>query len=119
MNEDLAYLRDVWRDWGKYMRSGRDGFPATNLLSRIQREGEGACIREHKDYLPANGCPKNLVWVHRVYMNEMDEEMSRVMLAFFGSSKSHEVKAAALGMGKTRMYGIVSKGILLSKGFEP
>ena len=116
---DTDHLRDVWRAYFRYVLSNRSGFAGTNVLKRIQDEGEGACIRQKADYLPVSGVPKRLVWVHRVYHNELDELTARVMLAMFGSTLPPDFKANALGLKRWKMYEIAGHGLLITKGFEP
>jgi len=121
VTDDLDYLKDAWRAYGAYISGNVNGFPGTNVLKRIQDEGEGAGIRGSKsDFLPAHGCPKRLVWVHRCF-NDMPYELSRVMLVYFAAPKSasYEAKARALGIGKTKMYSMVSRGLLFSYAYEP
>ena len=123
MSDDLEYLRDEWKAWGRYMRSTPDGFSTTSVLHKIKTMGTGAGAggKSRKDFAPTQGIPKELVWIHRVWMNEMGYDMSRVMLVYFAAprSASFEDKAKALNMGKTKMYEWVSRGILMSKSYEP
>ena len=121
-DEPVDYLKAVWYQYGAYLSGANvNGFTKTNVLKRIQDEGEGAGIRgSAPGGPPVSGCPKKLVWVHRCF-HQMDYELARVMLVYFAAPKSasSEAKARALGIGKTKMYEMVAHGLLVSKAFEP
>lgn len=106
---DNESMKDEWRIWGNYMASERNGYPSTNILARIRREGFGARHLTRKDFLPAEGCPRAQVWVHRCW-HKMPETMSNVMLVHFASDAPGKEKARALRMGQTAMYAMVSDG---------
>jgi len=101
------YERECDR-WGVHMRRCETGFSSTNTLARIRDERHGASHGDFGPTVPIRGMPKDLHYVHQVYLRLRDQRSSlaNVMRVCFavGDTKSRDQKAEALGMSKTQMY---------------
>jgi hypothetical protein len=116
---DAESVKDEFKAWGRYMSQSVNGYASINTLGRIKEEGEGACIRSVPDYLPAKGCPKRLAWIHRVWINEMDEEQSRIVFTAFAVNAPVHKKAKVLKMSERTYHYKLAAAINFTIGYAP
>jgi len=98
-------LKEDSKAWGAYMRMEFSGHNRTGILGKVKDEAWGASSGRPGASLPIpHSCPPRLMYIHRAYVNDMNDEESRVFYAQFVPKGSPKQKAAALGMSVPTMY---------------